>query len=260
MSRREEVGERDIFLKEILSPVLEATNSKNRNKLLSGFLSAKGCRYSGGLMVLGRAPNGWDAQGSRGELSSDLKRDSFFESILEETRGSSGCELGWVEGQWIETRRHKEGKRQYATGRSAFWRCVRRVTGLLEVADADEPGWVSHLVWSNLYKIAPAEGGNPSEAMCRQQGDGCRGLLQLEFETYRPRRVLFLTDTTWAEPPVFDPSGLDYKHNFTQVRRFGRTSIGGSGPETRVVIASHPQAKPEETWQKEVTEAFKLID
>lgn len=88
----------------------------------------------------------------------------------------------------------------YNTKRSAFWRCIRGVVQGLGVADVEDAGWSSHLVWSNLYKVSPAGGGNPKGVLRKVQFRGCAELLNSELRTYRPSRVLFATGFDWAEP------------------------------------------------------------
>ena len=70
----------------------------------------------------------------------------------------------------------------------------------LWIAEHSSNDWSSHLVWSNLYKLSPRDGGNPSGRLQNIQLDGCRALFNLEVETYRPGRLLLLTGWDWAEP------------------------------------------------------------
>lgn len=66
----------------------------------------------------------------------------------------------WVKDGWGATDR-------YNTKRSAFWRAVRGVVEGLGISDVEHDTWSSHLVWSNLYKLSPADGGNPSDPSAR---------------------------------------------------------------------------------------------
>ena len=156
--------------------------------------------------------------------------------------------MSWVSDHWSTKDRPVSEK--YRTNRSAFWRTTRRVVKELNIADVDTVEWPSHLVWSNLYKVSPATGGNPSDFLCDLQLSGCSDLLRLELQTYQPKRVLFLTGSNWADAFLKDimihkTDGFDY--------------VSGTGivEGARFVIVSHPQGKCETQWVNEVLEAFK---
>ncbi len=101
--------------------------------------------------------------------------------------------MQWVSDQWGISE-----PKTYNTKRSAFWRVIRQVTGRLGIADIETDEWPSHLIWSNLYKIAPLDGGNPGEQLCRFQYDQCLKCLMQEIMGWKPRRILFLTGIGWA--------------------------------------------------------------
>ena len=145
----------------------------------------------------------------------------------------------------------------YNTKRSAFWRTIRGVVARLEIADVEQDSWSSHLVWSNLYKIAPAERGNPGATLRQVQLAGCRELFSLELMTYTPSRLLLLTGIGWASPflPDFDGTPQDVA-GFCYVERFGTLTISPGKRPTRYVVAAHPQGKPEDQWVTEVCSAF----
>jgi hypothetical protein len=61
-------------------------------------------------------------------------------------------------------------------------------------------------VWSNLYAIAPKDGGNPDDAMQKVQRNTCRELLVEQIREYAPTHILFITgqdwfNTFWNDPP-----------------------------------------------------------
>lgn len=190
--------------KEIFEGRLWKGRSSDRN--LTGFLAARGCEYSHDLMVVGRAGNGWaryeedegifdPKEGNEGEyvLKDKGSIEEYARSVKRSvTQGteycSPGCPMSWVINRWNET--------EYKTRTSAFWRCIREVVGRLEIApinDGPDSKWPSHLVWSNLYKIAPLSGGNSGGFLRRIQQEGCEKLLEWEVTTYKPKRILFLT-------------------------------------------------------------------
>ena len=137
----------------------------------------------------------------------------------------------------------------------ASWDRARRV----EIADVDQDSWSSHLVWSNLYKVAPAAGGNPGVTLCQIQLAGCIELFGLELTTYTPSRMLLLTGTEWASPflSVFDNTPQDVT-GFYYVEGYGTLTIAPGKQPIRYVVAAHPRGKPENQWVTEVWGAFNL--
>ncbi len=137
-------------------------------------------------MVVGRAVNGWGGGFEMSALATEESR-----SGLSGAPTWNGCPLGWVTESWgINDKKRKK----YNPARSAFWRVIRAVAADLEI---DGPKWSSRLAWSNLYKVSPAHGGNPSGRLCRAQRAACIELLWGEIETLAPRRILVLTGWNW---------------------------------------------------------------
>lgn len=238
-----------LLAERILTPLGQAHSLLPQQPLV-GFMSMVGRAYSGELMVVGRAVNGWAIEAKRPlELDSADAAGTYAEAILASVSDKSNCPMAWVTACWGAT----EG---YNTKKSAFWRAIHSVLRGLSQAAADDDTWPSKLVWSNLYKVAPAEGGNPSNFLCDLQLPGCIELLQAELATYRPRRVLFLTGLNWARPfakaldwPLSKDSSLSH------VEAFGEAPLHGQS--VRFAIATHPQGKPGDAWAHEVLSVLK---
>ena len=234
-----------LFAKRILAPIGEGVATLSRHEL-SGFLAAKGGKYRGCLMVVGRAPNGWDVFAYPEKFADCAFREEFTQQVQESVDGPDP--MAWVQERW-------GAADCYNTKRSAFWRVIRRVTQCLCSTGGNGEDWPSHLVWSNLYKVSPAAGGNPDNRLREIQFLGCKELFQLELETYRPQRLLLLTGD-WAEP-FLDQLAPDDVARMAYVERVG-TIVLGQEHQIRVVVACHPQGKPEEPWSGEVLKAFGL--
>jgi hypothetical protein len=240
--------------KAIFQELLASVSSKHLllpEEALTGFMAMVGGNFNHGLMVVGRAVNGW----TEGWLPRDLidagRVERVGQKTLESVTRSDGCPMTWVTECW-------GNNDNYNTRRSAFWRVIRRTIAGLGLADVDTDDWPSVLVWSKLYKIAPAVGGNPSSALCDMQGAHCTRLLRAEIEAYRPQRLLFLTGIGWAEPflegwTVPYRSSLDYSY----VESVLEWSLAEDQEPGRIVVAAHPQGKNEDLWVAEVLHAFK---
>ena len=241
--------ERQLFASKVLVAVGRVAVKLPESKV-TGFMAMVGCLYAHALMVVGRAVNGWDKGVLPKHLASHAAAERYSHAVLDSVNGDGPCPMRWVTESWSNAN-------GYNTKRSAFWRTIRGVVARLEIADVEQASWPSHLVWSNLYKIAPAEGGNPSETLCQIQLAGCRELFNLELTTYTPSRLLLLTGTGWSSPflPDFDGTSQDVA-GFCYVEGFGALTTTPGKPPTRYVVAAHPQGKPECQWVAEVCSAF----
>ncbi len=219
---------------------------------VTGFMAMAGCLYDHALMVVGRAVNGWTACVPPTDLALPANAERYSHAVLDDSVSEYGsCPMRWVTDQWGNT------NGEYSTKRSAFWRVIQGVVERLEIADVEQDSWPSHLVWSNLYKIAPAEGGNPGTALRGIQLAGCIELFKLELTIYTPSRLLLLTTGEWASPFLPDPDGTPQDvAEFRYVERFGTLTVAPDKQPIRYVVAAHPQGKPEEQWIEEVCGVF----
>jgi hypothetical protein len=150
--------------------------------------------------------------------------------------------MSWITASW-------GAPECYNIQKSAFWRVIRAVVERLNIANLDdeETPWSSHLVWSNLYKIAPAKDGNPGSNLQRDQFNGCLKLLQCELQHYLPRRLLFLTGHDWAYPflsQVLEDRTLLEGLSFVEAMGHVRCCFHAA----TCVVASHLQGKNETHW------------
>lgn len=210
----------------LLVEVHSALSQRPQPKLTL-FAPCVGNRYDGELMVIGRAVNGWDA----GDFDLADMRTPEGRAAISGAPTWDGCPLRWVSDHWGVNEEDV-----YNPAKSAFWRVIKRVTAGIGI-DGDD--WSSYLAWTNLYKVAPAAGGNPGGRLCRVQRPACIDLLQWELKTCKPKRVLVLTGWNWFGEMA---EGLGFEAEATTdgelVEAMGR--IG----DARVVVAKHPQGKP----------------
>lgn len=190
-------------------------NAKFQSKKFTAFWPRRGKNFvqDEGLMVIGRAVNGWtkeswapsdlqdkstrerlidgirklseDRSSDRGKLSSDKAVN--IRPALEIENSEYDCPLSWVMEK--DATRRGEG---YNTNRSAFWRMAKKAVRACYPEAEKDRLWSSHLCWSNLYKIAAAVKGNPSSLLKEAQQTMCVELLQEEVATWRPKRILVL--------------------------------------------------------------------
>jgi hypothetical protein len=216
--------------------------------MITGFKSVEGVRYDQNLMVIGIAGNG-GIEGVRPvDMADALQAERFANEISDSVSGKGECPMKWVTDQWGATS-------GYNTKKSQFWNVIREVTHKLDIADEHQDDWPSYLAWSNLYKISPNEGGNPSKTLRDIQQNGCNSLLKSELIRYRPRHLLFLTGLGIIEPfrPILELN--EKRVSMKYVEATARINLD-LNYETNVVVAAHPQGKTQSEWVGEVMELF----
>ena len=250
------IEERNVFTNQILAPVGADTilNPNNYQYHVTGFLAIKGEEYStlgGGLMAIGRSVNGWGYRGIMpAEFCDQELRENFAGQVVQWSTGEDGnCPMQYY---WDNN-----------NAGSPFGRVLNGVVHNLEIPDFNEAIWPSYLVWSNLYKLSPSDKGNPNITLRNAQQTGCIDLLRVELETYRPERVLFLTGYDWACPFLEEftknYSQMPEEMNQTYVKQFGQLILPNQH-QCKVVIACHPQTRPEDAWVCAVMKAFHILD
>jgi hypothetical protein len=189
-------------------------------------------------MIVGRAPNGWDPD--QGFLYSDVSDIAEARNHIEKGisfTNSTKDPLAWVFEQ-------AGVSDDYNTNKSAFWRVSRGVLEALCGETQEGRYWSSRLVWSNLYKISPASGGNPSGPLIEKQEGIATELLEQEISEYRPRAILFLTGRDWADPFLRTLPRCTLRDANEPIETMGTVTI--EGEDVPFVVCPHPQGKAEE--------------
>lgn len=219
---------------------------------VTALLAMVGQRYRGALMVVGRAVYGWKDSRVLSQLADHAGAAEFADSIRKtvEADSTGRCPMLWVTDIW----EHPKLPDKRTNNRSSFWRVIRSVIRQLGIADAEDAAWPSTIVWSNLYKVAPARGANPTGRLLTIQQSGCIDLFRLELKTYRPSRLLLLTGNAWAIPFLSLGASDDESWSFERpfIERSGVIPASG----TRYVVAPHPQGKDEKRWVTDVISVF----
>ncbi len=179
---------------------------------LAHFVSMKGTLFDTSdvrLFVVGRAANGG--------LSLPCKTAQMFGDAANRMFNDVGF-------QWIENtednfsalhNKPEGGEKPYYLSSSPFWRVVSNIWCGLSNSNRRE--FIKHIAWSNLYKISPANGGNPTNEMCKRQFKSCKEILEAEIHAYRPTHILMITDyDRW-----YADSGCDFSVRFEDSNRRG---------------------------------------
>jgi hypothetical protein len=202
-------------------------------------------------MVVGRAVNGSWSECTADEADPEMRREAIDDAIKRGQR-LSRCPMLWVTGQ----RDDPECKSKYNPKRSAFWRVICAVVRDLAIADVGDPRWPSSLVWTNLYKLAPASGGNAHAALRQMQSAECLDLLKLEIAEWKPRRILMLTGIGWGERLLDRLQAVRIASGSRDFVDFVGSVRLGDDRSTEIVVAKHPQCKPQGRFVEDVVAAF----
>lgn len=213
-------------------------------KNITTFFPMKGNLYNHELMVVGRAVNGWEEQITPEELLDNMKRKDYLRQTY--LASQPQCPLSWVT--------KARGGEQYNTNRSAFWRVIHKTLQKLEIGHNDKH-WPSYIVWSNLYKTAPYEGGNPSGKLINIQQRHCAAILKKEIYLFKPKKILFLTGYDWAKDVLNKINEFHLNNEFDGLAE-ARGQFVSEKIVSKIVIAKHPQGKDESRLVDEVIMLF----
>jgi hypothetical protein len=158
---------------------------------------------------------------------------------------------------------------------SAFWRVTKKVIDILGLSGTDK--WYDHLAWNNLYKVAPCDGGNPTEKLFQAQFKACNKILSYEMNALQPRYVLFITGWRgWLAP--FQSGEYNRKIELEPDDRLilnlagdnseeksvviGSSTVEFGGVVSKVVVCIRPERYTggEEKFAQEIAEAFQNLN
>lgn len=191
------------------------------------------------LMVVGRAVNGWeDVEFSK--CASVEAAVALVKAMHDSRDFSRIVDKGKGQKDW------------YLFSRSAFWRLIHNVLvafgeGTSDCWYDDQQQWQEKVLWSNLYKVAPRDGGNPDEPLQKLQYQKCVEILKEEIATYKPTHILFVTGDDW----FFYDKWEGYFADALKIKKLSKQErndkyILGSGiyNDAKVVVCVRPECKP----------------
>jgi len=245
--------EREMLDRMLLNVAQQKASLRAPETNLVTFAAFKGLAYHGELMVMGRAVNGGWSGCRVDEVGDPVARKEVVDETIGVGRLRDKCPMLWVTEKWGT---QSPG---YNTKKSAFWRVIRAVVSELAIADVEDRRWPSSLVWTNLYKLAPEAGGNPSASLCRMQTAECVKLLELEIAEWKPKRILMLTGLDWGRCLIDKLRAVEAAGAGGDFVDFVGDAVleDRDRHSVRIVVAKHPQGKPETPLVHEVAAAFR---
>lgn len=225
-------------------------------KDLSHFAGCKGEKYDGSavrLLIVGRAVNGWSqfCVNSAEDFAEDAIRQFEDEPLV------------WV---YDETKECLGNGNGYFLNKSPFWRTSKEIWKTISNnADyIDTPGeqWTDYIAWTNLYKVAPPDTGNPTTTMRKNQREACREILAAEVSALNPTHILFVTGYEgWFDEfeDIFHAEFVPAPDN--QYQENGQKNIYAEATAVtddniKIVVACRPEFRDETAYIEEICEKF----
>lgn len=200
------------------------------------------------IMVVGRAVNGWEV-----EFKDCSSLNNTIDSILNQENRLDDFAKDYILYDVVENNEVVQKKYYYA--KSPFLRMMRQLVGAFTHS---EDNWQQRIVWSNLYKIAPRKGGNPSWRMLRNDLDLYIELIKYEIKRYQPNIVIFVTDMDFFDPypdnekyPSFRRLvNEDVKNKQTQYVKLQGSFVYDTS--TKIIVSVRPEGRPIKDMVEEI--------
>lgn len=164
------------------------------------------------FLVYGQAVNGWMGSAHENFNTQELKKLIEYSNHYFSDEEAQHCPLDFVNVRWSAAvyngerdkvkKYYNENSSQYWFSRSFFWRVVYKLVSDHYSYNRDTGNWSKKVVWSNLYKIAPARGANPDETEKAWQKETSLPLFKKELDELKPQNAILITNWSWAEPFV----------------------------------------------------------
>lgn len=222
---------------------------------LSHFVGMKGKNYdnqSMRLLIVGRAVNGW---GSLDVASGDTFAENACDRIENEHFSWIVCDNGDLRNN------EKSNGGYYWLDKSAFWRVSKKIwesiSGNCDFQNSEEDKWTDYVAWTNLYKVAPIDEGNPTTRMSQKQLTACKQILKAEIEVFKPTHIVCITGYQWWFENFADVFNVDFIQNGTNQSRGEKNSIYAEAyamtdDGIKVVVSCRPERRDEEAYVRDV--------
>lgn len=206
------------------------------------------------FMLIGRSTNGWK--------SLNTESPEMFGADAQSQFDDSGRWDSLIESSENGVLKARDNK-AYCPSIIPFWSYAGGVfENLCKLADY-KPScshWMKNIAWSNLYKIAPGEEGNPNEELMASQLPVCRKILQYELEVLQPTHVLILAGYDYFKPfaSVFEQCRDKGERNIMSGQHKNEVFVEGTAcfGNAKVVIACRPEYRQKDAFVEQVVREF----
>lgn len=197
------------------------------------------------LMFVGRAVNGWEVPF---EDCSTL--EATVKSVIRQKN-----RLHEFANEFVV----QEDGSKYYYARSPFLRLMRKTVGAFHGTEED---WYRRLCWSNLFKVAPRNGNNPSWRMVRDHIPQYQEILRQEIILNQPDLVIFVTDIGYFDcykdskkyknfMPLLSYPSVITEQNWSYVQAAG---LFDNIRDTKIIVCCRPERKSDDALNQMVAE------
>jgi hypothetical protein len=250
----------DLFVSANLPQGYRLNKTKVYFNQLSHFVGMKGKKYDQQtikLLIVGRAVNGW------GQLNTASAEDFAMEAIEKMQKDNFNwivCDKSSLRNDCLDNGEY------YWLNDSPFWRTNKRIwmslTNNHDFQDLEQDKWVDYIAWTNLYKIAPLDTGNPTTTMSKRQLDSCKKILKAEIENFKQTHILFITGYEWwfeDFKEIFDIEFKNVKKNVyhgENKNSFFAETYGTTSEGVKIVVSCRPEFRDENLYVDDIVNSF----
>lgn len=241
-------------------------NVRRQKKDLTTTMFLRGVNYGDSnvrLLVIGRAVNGWREDYSWNPKA-DIDVNKKADEIITQWDKEENTEIIWKikryhsDGSLVSPEEMK-GLQWVnfmlgAKDRGAkFWGVAKKVAQeLLEAKKREE--WTRYIAWTNLCKVAPADGGNPNNTLYHAQKRACQEILKKELDIIKPTHILVVAKYYHKGKPADCPQEDGWTRDF-----FDILQEYCNAEKTKIAYITRPENRSKENSEeisKELEQAF----
>lgn len=191
------------------------------------------------IMYVGHAVNGWEI-----DTSDCMTLENTVENILKQ----QGALDTFVNADGYPYIKDNGKTGIYYHINSNFIRLIKQILEYQKESDSpttrdtwynDTKEWHRKFIWSNLYNIAPRNGGNPEDKFIKLGMAQYAEMMKIQIETFKPDIVIFCPLSgyfvPWKRQPSFDEI-LDWFETCDDGPIIGKGQLG----QTQIVVCKRP--------------------
>jgi len=201
------------------------------------------------VMIVGRAVNGWQE---------DFGDCSTLEATVDSVITQNNCL-----NKFASKSTEDENGNIYYYAKSPFLRMMRQLVGKFT---GYEKNWQQRLVWSNLYKISPRDGGNPSWLMIRDDIPLYAELIKSEILQNKPNVVVFVTDINFFDPYPEKQFDISFRklldESYIPESNFNYLCAAGTfvcDSKIKMIVCKRPERRPIAKIIDEIYSAYTFL-